>query len=48
MELVSFKQDQDGVTVCVRYHQDGDVADQDIRASYVIGTDGAKGEITTF
>ena len=48
MELASFDQDEDGVTAHVYHHQDGGVADLDIRASYIIGTDGAKGEITTF
>ena len=48
MELTSFNQDQDGVTAHVRHHQDDTVSEMDIRASYLIGTDGAKGEQEAF
>ena len=48
MELTGFDQDQDGVTAHVRHHQGDIVSDVDIRASYLIGTDGAKGKNTTF
>ena len=47
MELIGFDQDQDGVTAHVHHHRDGGVVDMGIRASYLIGTDGAKGEITS-
>ena len=43
-ELIGFDQDQYGVTAHVRHHQDDIVSDVIIRASYLIGTDGAKGE----
>ena len=47
MEFVSLEQDQDGVTARVLHHHDGTATNLDIRASYIIGTDGAKGEYYT-
>ena len=47
MEFVSFEQDQDGVTARVLHHHDGAATNLDIRASYIIGTDGAKGDYYT-
>ena len=47
MELVNSEQDQDGVTCHIRHYQNDAVENLDIRASYVVGTDGAKGEYYT-
>ena len=48
MELTGFDQDEQGVTAHVRHHKDGSATDIDIRVSYLLGTDGAKGERSCF
>ncbi len=44
-ELVGFEQDEQGVTARVRRHQGEGIEaiEESIRASYLIGADGAKG-----
>lgn len=44
-ELVDFNQEDDGITAKVVVHQDDQEGTEDIQASFIVGTDGAKGKL---
>ena len=44
-ELVGFEQDEDGVTAELLDTRDGKNIKETVRATYLVGADGAKGEV---